>query len=390
MPEKTYAKRTAHKRTAHKRTAHKSTHKTINKNHDVSKTVKSFRDLDRKITRRPIREFEIDRVNKILNALPKFTKFYNSLSNDEITAIKYYKGFGSYFQSQLLSGYDKNKSEKMRFHIPFDYFEENSLRIDLYGIKINNLIPFTNSLDIKDLSNYINTSYTVRIELLNRLDNIYNRVDCPKLTGDEILFRGMQANNNIKKLKVGDTYLFTNFISTTIDRNIAERFTSARVGNPCLFIFMNLKNIPFIYMPNNKLNENTSYLKFMKSRIPFNDLSEYTLPRNLEFQIEKISDKPLSNWPNRKNTFGILEKILKKKGYYNNDASNTSMDNNDTSNTEKMDIIDENIFAKATYYYCTFKEWKPRTPIDWNKISSNAEFIIDNNAIETWKNKETF
>ena len=77
--------------------------------------------------------------------------------------------------------------------------------------------------------------------------------------------------------------MFKNFISTTADRNVSERFSEGDV----LFVLQELTNIPFLYMPNSKINKNTGvdYTKTMSKNIPFYDLSEYTLPRNLEFKI---------------------------------------------------------------------------------------------------------
>ena len=107
------------------------------------------------------------------------------------------------------------------------------------------------SFDIKDIPNYIKHNYKARIKILNDLDSIYNKPDCPRLSGNEILFRGMNLPKTFKKYKAGDTFIFKNFISTTADRNIAEVFSNGGV----LFVLQDLTNIPFLYMP----NSNTEY-----------------------------------------------------------------------------------------------------------------------------------
>ena len=176
--------------------------------------AKSFKSLKARITRRSQRKFDVERVGRILDILPQFNKFYSKLSQNEIMAVKYYKGFGSFFQSQLLADYkevSKGKTEKRELSFPFSLWQEQRLRQDIFP-NGTDLLPFTKSLDIKELPKYIETSYKARITLLNRLDKIYDRKDCPRMTGKEILFRGMGMNPAIKKLKEGDTYLFKNFI----------------------------------------------------------------------------------------------------------------------------------------------------------------------------------
>ena len=383
----------------------KRTKKTKKIKKQISNKKKSrFISLNKRITLQPVRDFKISRAQAILDILPAFTKFYNKLSQDELSAIKYYKGYGSYFQSSLLANKPSKPGDKKKLSVPFYYDEEISLRIDLFGLANNADLYFQPSLDIKELNKYIETSYSARIELLNRLDRIYSRPDCPKMTGKEILFRGMQANDAIKKLKVGDSYVFQNFISTTVDRTIAERFTAARGKSyPCVFILMDMKDIPFIYMPNRKLSNTTiKYSTFMKSSNIFHDLSEYTLPRNLEFTIERIEKKPISTYPNiKKGYYSTLENILKQKGYFTSSstqsadasATNDTSDTSDTSDTKNEEIkkeIEKSIFASATHYYCRLKEWRPRIPLDWKTLSINAEFVLDVDALESWKQKESW
>ena len=368
---------------------------------EKQKTKKSYSSLDKRITRKPIRDFEVARVQAILDILPAFTKFYDKLSHNELAAIKYYKGFGSYFQSNLLAvkpakpAKPAKPDEKKKFYVPFNYGEEISLRRDVFGIVSDTSLYFQPSLDIKEFGKYIDTSYSARIDLLNHLDKIFSRPDCPKMSGQEILFRGMQGNEAIKKLKVGDKYLFQNFISTTIDKKIAERFTGAwGGGHRCVFVLMNMKDIPFIYMPNSKLGDTSiKYSTFMKAKNLFQDLSEYTLPRNLEFTIERIENKPISAHPNNKNgSFATLEKVLRRKGYFNSssasNANNTDATTDATTDDNIKKEIEKLVFASATHYYCRFNEWKPRMPIDWKTISSNVEFILDRDALESWNTKE--
>ena len=384
-----------------------STPKSIPKSNPKSK---SFKSLKARITRRSQRKFDVERVGRILDILPQFNKFYSKLSPNEIMAVKYYKGFGSFFQSQLLAEYNadgknsKNSKEKRELSFPFSLLQEQRLRTDIFP-NGTDLLPFTKSLDIKELPKYIETSYKTRITLLNRLDKIYDRKDCPRMSGKEILFRGMGMNPAIKKLKEGDTYLFKNFISTTIDKGIAEMFS--REGS--VFIFMNMKDIPFIYMPNSKGYSN-DFSKFMMAQEPLSDFSEYTLPRNLEFKIEKIETKPLNMGRygmfgmDNVNSFAKLQKTLKKQGYFTTNTTETTDTTNTTETTNttnptlttnptpttnpeivnKNELLERNLFPNGKFYYCTLHNWLPRTPIQYEEIANNAKFILDKSALDSW------
>ena len=243
-----------------------------------------------------------------------------------------------------------------------------------------------NSFDIKDIPNYIKNNYEARIKILNDLDSIYNKADCPRLSGNEILFRGMTLPKTFTKYKAGDTFIFKNFISTTADRNIAEVFSSGGV----LFVLQDLTNIPFLYMPNSKINKNTGidYSKKMSKNIPFMDLSEYTLPRNLEFKINKIEDGFVSpdqviqfsrnRNKNKKNmsSFTKLNKLLKKKGIFNS--------TNEASGDTEDDIIEKEIFPKIKIYYCSFTKWHPREQLMYDTMMKDAKYVLDENALSTW------
>lgn len=358
------------------------------KKEPIVQRAKSFKTVKARITRKSQRKFDIERIGKIVDILPKFVKFYNKLTPNDIMAIKYYKGYGSSFQSQLLADHrGENKDDNKReFTFPFNSFVEVRFREDISPYT-NELLPFIKSFDIKELPKYIETSYKARITLLNRLDKIYDKQECPRLTGDEILFRGMEINSLIKKLKVGDTYLFKNFISTTLDRQVAENFS----GGDCLFVLMGLKDIPFIYMPNSKGYGKQDFSKFMIAQMPFNDSSEYTLPRNLEFKIERIEKKPINTEMfdmfdmKNANTFAKLQKVLKKQGYLDNKENTNDISGDKiTTKPSKQELIEQHIYQQVTFYYCTFHNWHARPPIVYEEITKNAKFVLDKQALDSW------
>ena len=355
---------------------------------------KTYSFIKRNITRKNVRQHEVKRVHKIMNVLPSVIKFYNTFSKKEIIALKYYKGYGSLFQTNLLTN---NKKQRDIF-FPFSLNEEESFRSDIFGsISINNEYPMLQSFDIKDIPNYIKNNYKLRIAILNDLDAIYNKPKCPLLTGNEILFRGMRMPDSFKKLKTGDTFTFKNFISTTFDRHIAEFFSDG----DSLFIFNNIINIPFLYMPGQKIYADNAkdYTKELGKITPYSDYSEYTLPRNLEFKIYKIENgfTNILNTKNKTNTpniYNLLNLLQKNKKIQNTDSPNSSKFstslNSSTSETSSeapraSNIIENNIYKKIKIYYCEFIKWHPRELINYENIMNGANFILDKEALKTWQ-----
>jgi hypothetical protein len=344
------------------------------------KVVKSLKSLKRRITHKSIRKFTVDRTNKILDILPQFIKFYDSLDNDYIMAVKYYKVSGSFFQSSLLTYKPDRKNTPRKLFFPFSYYEDYWLYNDILGKKTLDLLPFSYSIDITQIDAYIKKSYNARLTLLNRLDEIYNMKKCPRMIGEEILFRGMHSIPEIHKLKVGDSYLFENFISTTVDREVAERFSGG--DDSCIFVLQNMKDIPFLYMPGNKLRSDEKYSKFIGNLPSIWDLSEYTLPRKLEFIIERIEynykSSSFTHQSIQSGKYSNLLKVLKKRGLL-------SSSDTDSKDEDKKSVVEENIFPKVKFIYCTFKSWHPRELIKWENISKDAEFVLDKDAINSWK-----
>jgi hypothetical protein len=104
------------------------------------------------------------------------------------------------------------------------------------------------------------------------------------------------------------------------------------------------------------------------------DLSEITLPRNLEFEITSIEKRHLhTGWGNRnkQGTIGQLMATLKKRGL-----------------EFEKEIVEEGMFPKGTFIFARFKTWHPREPIDFAKIKKDAKFILDTDALETWRGKD--
>ena len=224
--------------------------------------------------------------------------------------------------------------------------------------------------DATNIDKYIDESYGKRIAILNDLDTVYDHKDCPKLLGNELLFRGMRAVPAIKKLKVGDTYTFKNFISTTIDRQVAENFAQGDT----VFVLTGLKDIPFVYMPNNKLRDDRDYIQFLKDNTLIDDLSEITLPRNLEFEIisiEKRHTQPGWQQHNKQGTIGQLMSTLKKRGLAN-----------------EKEVVEDGMYPKGLFIFGKLKTWLPREFINFDYIKDSSKFVLDEWALSTWKGKD--
>jgi len=355
-----------------------------------------YRKIKQNISRKDVRKYEVYRVNNIISLIPKFAKFYNKLSNKEIMALKYYKGPGSFWQTQFLT----NEKIPREVEFPFNIYDEQSFRNDIYG-EGKDVYPMLKSFDIKDIPNYIENNYKARIMLLNILDSIYNKPECPRFTGEEILFRGMTAPPSLLKCKAGDSFLFKNFMSSTFDRNIAERFSNHDV----LLIFSDMKNIPFIYMPHDKPNvgSGTEYTKNLKNLNILNDLSECTLPRNLEFKINRIEEGIVSPMQARMNMFGPmnmfgsmnmmqnkgkkgktirtfydLEHVLKLKGL---------IDSKEDKTDDKNKLIEDKIFPKIKIYYCSFLQWLPKEELIYENLMKDVKYVLDKAALQSWSDK---
>jgi hypothetical protein len=337
---------------------------------EIQQQVGVVEPAKRTITLKQVRAHDVQRATSILRIMPKIIKFYQKLTPQQIAAVKYYKGPGSFFQSELIADYNTTKGKSRELSFPFYKQEDKSFYRDILGQNKMDAIYDIELPAATNFQKYIEQSYGKRISILNTLDTVYDHKDCPKLIGNELLFRGMHTIPAIKKLKVGDTYTFKNFISTTLDRKVSENFARGDT----IFVLTGLKDIPFIYMPNSKGFADQKYIDFIKKNMIIRDLSEITLPRNLEFEITSIEQRHLSSsWgkANKPGTIGQLMATLKKRGL-----------------EFEKETVEDGMFPKGTFIFARFKTWHPREPIDFTKIKTNAKFILDTDALETWREKD--
>lgn len=349
---------------------------TIKKNNTTKKNnnvILPKSSITKKISLKNYRSQAVDRTAKMVKMLPAFIKFIKKLTPSQISSLKYYKGFGSYLQTNILT---HNSSEskilqKRELFFPF-YKEEDMTLLDDIGT-INQSLQFPLWLpNMNDIPSYINNSYGIRINLLNILDTVFNHPECPKLTEDIILFRGMKTVPDKRKIKAGETFTYYNFISTTFDRLVAEHF--ANTGY--VFVLTGFQNIPCVFTPGNKQSgpEKTYVNAIIGQNINY-DLSELTLPRGLEFKINKVDMKYMSNLyrHRNRNTYGKLLRIFNKR-----DMDNIS------------EPIEDALYNKITFVYCSFVRWIPQQPIDFKLIKKNAKFVLDMDALKSWNERDYF
>ncbi len=333
----------------------------------VSEKAPSRRD----ITLKHIRAHDVNRAHRVIKMVPTLIAFYKKLEPMQIAALKYYKGPGSFFQSMLLANYSNTKKgEKRELPFPFRKFMDTLFYRDILGKQKMEAIYELELPSATNFEKYIDQSYGKRVELLNHLDSVYDRPDCPKLTGDEVVFRGMSdVGPAITKLKPGDTYTFKNFISTTLDRKVSENFS----GGDCVFVLTGLKDIPFLYMPGGKHQGDEPYTKFLTDISLVWDLSELTLPRNLEFEVTSVERRNINSGWRMQDTaqIGKLLKTLKNTGI-----------------ESEEEIIENELFPKGLFIFAKLKTWLPREPLSFDKIKKEAKFVLDKGALATWKGKD--
>lgn len=276
------------------------------------------------------------------------SKFYNTLTEEELGGLIYYKGRGSF----QMNGYLYNNGFKEE-DIPF-IFDET------LKIASQEKCPEFKRPSIDRLYDYVKYYLDLRLNYINVLDDIFNKLKCPKLTGKEKLYRGIsiEKSNPIFKLKKGDKYTFPTFLPTSLNKGIAENFSGAMVIKRfkseknkkmgyIIFKISNPKDIPYLYIPVIRLKKNKEFKELKKISFAY-ELFEYLLPRNLEFEILNVEDSNVSRMSEKTH-----EELIKIFGL---DKSNG--DNGDDFKN-KYDMI----FGKVKVIECKIINRKETKPI---------------------------
>jgi hypothetical protein len=196
----------------------------------------------------------------------------------------------------------------------------------------------------------------------------------------------MQNMPSMRHLEVGDTYTFSNFISTSTSRYIAELYANSPVRGrnteKCVFVFDKLVNIPYLYMPNDNMTDlfthKTNTLSALIREQPIeNDFFEYVLPRNLKFKITKITTKT-SNLvlPYIHNYSDVITELEQAQAQAHGAAA--SIENVENATLEHA------IYGTTVFYYCTFIERVPVKPMKFSDFK-NIEIFLDRDSLASWE-----
>jgi len=253
----------------------------------VSRKSVSRRSVSRKsVSRRSIsnKKEKARKIISMLSNLKKFTLFYKNLTSNEKEALQNYKYTGYIkINKYLYDGIKINDLYISNFNFLVEikkYFSKDTVNfIDIKSINPGNIKP------IVEL--YVNKTI---IEQINTIDKIFQSSNIQKLQGNEILYRGTGGHSiTTKNSRVGNEVIFKNYISTSLEQSISENFLFQRNSKKekvcCMYIFHNMKDVPFIYLPWQIKNSDKLSKKTISQT--FSDEFEFLLPRGLKFKIIK-------------------------------------------------------------------------------------------------------
>jgi hypothetical protein len=277
------------------------------KNKDNTKTEKSNTKLFNRT-----RFHKYDNTKKVLKTysnIKKFKNFYKNISKIDKLTLQAYKG--SEYRAINNYLYNHNNIKELKID---EWSFGNTIK-NLYSNNTKQLFNYKN-INIDKLPKYVELYINKFIvSKINILDKLFTNKDIPKFNGNELLFRGTQGETNTSiKSKVGDEITFNSFTSTSTNKDVSRGFMYGKSDSNnvlcCLYILYGLKDVPYVYIPWNIINN-----KQMKGYISESiyDEFEYLLPRNLKFKIKKI-DKILDDSVSSSSsiTFEKLNKIMKK------------------------------------------------------------------------------
>lgn len=339
----------------------------------VRKSKKKITSDNYKITKSQIVKIKRDRIRlltKKLNFVKKYHKFFKKLSSKEKKALENYKMFGY----SDINNYLLNDTKIKKIDIPMNTYG--------YDNKIRNCEQIS-EITLNKLDRYIENNINFFINNIRIMDDIFNNKNCPKLTGTELLYRGIQDKYDSEKYKEGNEIIMKNFQSTSLSQNISQKFMKLWSNKDkipcCLFEIIKCKDVPFIYLPWDISTKNNKNELLEGSLFEFGDEFEVLLPRNLKFKILKVRKNFIQDTIMSKDITDIknkqILKLLKKEG--SNNITNDNL-------IEHIDKIFKNI------YVITIKliEQLPLTPINdfvltnkipiyYNKPITNSDDFIE-------------
>jgi hypothetical protein len=319
-----------------------------------------------------------NKIISMMSNLKKFTIFYKNLTPIEKNILQNYKNNGYIEINKYL----------------YNDIKINDLNINRNGIFFNQIKTYfsketINIFDIKSINPgnikqivelYMNK---VVIDQINVIDKIFTKPNVNLLQGNELLYRGSRGHSiTTKNSKVGNEIIFKNFISTSTEQAISEKFiedfmikTQTKKQHCCMYVFHNMKDVPFIYLPWN-IN-NSSKLNKQYINLAFKDEFEFLLPRGLKFKIIK---KELIDFKNNLYTNKYIKKISFNKfdKMLNNINVNIDKINLSKMNDEDFAKIYNKITNKIVTYHLEYIGQEPLIPLQPFIYNSNINLHIEN------------
>jgi hypothetical protein len=183
----------------------------------------------------------------------KFNKFYKKQPIESLEKLRYYKDFGYIFINIFL--YNRKI-----------LFSDNPLSIDDILKKIFEKYKKMDRIQIRNefLDYIFNIIYKI-VESITQIDKLFKIA--PKTEKDLIVYRGINFENrqieekistSLLKLNKGDTYIFPNYLSTSLLNDYALKFLESKFINKsntkpkcCFFKIIIPKNTKILYMDTN-------------------------------------------------------------------------------------------------------------------------------------------
>jgi hypothetical protein len=219
---------------------------------------------------------EIHILNQKIKYVKQSHKLFSSLNAEEKKVLNNYKYTAYHYINLFLrNNYKFTSIDLNKFKSIVDYNRE---------------IPDFYSITTDNISKYIEYGINKLIKSIRTMDNIFEKKNTPKLTENDILYRGINAEYDVSKFQIGKELDMESFLSCSFNVNIAEAFTSAYLKNEshcCMFVIKGYKDVPFIYLQWNYVNlKKVSDENFIMPS--GGDEHEIVLPRGCKFKITDI------------------------------------------------------------------------------------------------------
>lgn len=193
-------------------------------------------------------------IKKILPIVLDYNDVYKKLNKEERKVLSFYKGSGFEIVNKLLLE-----------NYLISNFETHEI--------LEKILNHNKLLDIKTILEYYYTDINKKIKLFDEIIGKY------ELKDEITVFRGMSDCTVFKNMKIGNTFKFKNFVSTSLDLKVALQFS-----RDCI---LELKLPPGTNV--SYLNWDVDHMENLLNQDIRGSEFEILLGRNYIFKLTKIS-----------------------------------------------------------------------------------------------------